>query len=180
MNLKASLLVGCLVVAVGNVALAQDVPVATPEHEILHKDVGVWNAKMTIWMPGMDDPITAEGVETNRMLGDFWIVSEFKADIFGQAFEGRAQTGYNAAKEKYVGTWVDSMEMNMTMMEGSWDEESQTMTFMGKGMSSATGEATISKNVVVYDDDDHHTMTMYMKDGDDWVKGLQIEYSRKD
>lgn len=77
----------------------------TPEHQRLEKDAGVWDAVATFFGPNGEE--NSKGVETNRMLGGFWLVSEFKGEFFGAPFEGRSQLGYDPIKKKYVGTWID-------------------------------------------------------------------------
>lgn len=162
------------------VALAQGAPAPSKEVEALKKDVGTWVAKMTMWMPDAPEPVKAEGIETNRMMGA-WLVSDFKGNIFGQQFEGRGQFGYDAKKKKYVGTWIDNMEPFMSTMEGSWDEGSQTMTYMSQGTNSQTGEPTKGKTVVVYKKDGSHVMTMYMEsEPGKFTKSMEIVYTRKD
>lgn len=180
MNLKVNLLAAALLVCGVSVTVAQQAQEPDELHKVLKKDVGVWDAKMTMWMPGFDEPIEAQAVETNRMMGDFWLVSEFKAEIFGQPFEGHGQFGYDPNKEKFVGTWTDSMTPTISLMSGEWDYEKQTMTHISKGTNPETGGEMISKNVVVYESDDAHTMTMFMKGEDgSWEKSMEIAYTRK-
>ena len=150
------------------------------EHKILKNEVGTWKANMKIWMPGTDQPMSAEGVEVNEMLGDFWIVSKFKGDMAGQAFEGRAALGYDPAKKKYVGTWFDNMNPHMSFMEGTYDKETKTLTMNTTGVGM-DGKPTKGKNVSVMKDDGSKVFTMYMQmpGTDEMVKGMEIVYTKK-
>lgn len=149
------------------------------ELDVLKQDLGTWEAEMTVWMPGQDEPVKMTGTETNTMLGSF-LVSVFKADFFGQEFEGRGQFGYDAQKKEYIGTWIDSMEPNMSFMRGQWDAEKKAMTFLTKGFNSQMGRETEGKNVVVYKENER-LMTMFMKSEDgDWTKSMEIKYTKKD
>ncbi len=48
-------------------------------------------------------------------------------------FHGQGQTGYDPAKKKYIGTWVDSMSPTIMMMEGDFDPRTKTLTMYSKG-----------------------------------------------
>lgn len=149
----------------------------SPEHEVLKKDVGTWKAKMTMWEGEGEPAMEAEGVETNRMMGDFWIVSTFKMDFGGMPFEGHGTNGYDPKTEKFVGSWVDSTSPYAMHMTGTYDEKTSTFTFKSEGLGP-DGQPTKGKSVIVYKDDDHRTFTMYdIVDGKE-VKKMVVEYER--
>ena len=78
-------------------------------YKVLAKEEGVWDADITTMMPGADGKVettTSKGVETNRMLAGKWLISDFKGEMFGSTFEGHGTNGYDAKKNKYVGSWV--------------------------------------------------------------------------
>ena len=80
----------------------------------MQKDLGVWDAVMKIWMQGPEsDPMISQGVERNRPMGDFWVVSNYESDLGGEKFVGHGQTGYDPAKKKFIGTWIDSMSPHL-------------------------------------------------------------------
>ena len=54
-------------------------------------------------------------------------MAEFSNHTTG--FEGHGLYGYDPAKGKYVGTWVDPMRTFMAVGEGSWDAATRTMTY---------------------------------------------------
>ena len=69
--------------------------------KVLAASEGTWDAEITTTVPGPDGKIetqTSKGVETNRLLAGKWLLSDFKGDFFGMAFEGHGQTGYDAKK----------------------------------------------------------------------------------
>jgi hypothetical protein len=37
--------------------------------------------------------------------------------------------GFDGARGKYVGTWVDPMRRSLVVAEGTWDEATRTMTY---------------------------------------------------
>ncbi len=166
----ASLLVVSLLVTA---SVAEDDP-----YQVLKRDVGEWQAEMKMFGPGTtSEPV--KGVERNRMLGNFWIVSDFSTQFMGQKFEGHGCFGYDTEKKKYVSLWIDSMSPFPVKMTGTWDADSNTMTFVGKGKDPSGNEISM-KNVTKYDGKDRRVFTMYMGTPDGkWVKSMEITYTRK-
>ncbi len=166
-----------------NFAWAQ-LPTATPEHALLKKDVGTWKATISMWY-GEDgsvdpnaDPVTSEGEEVNRMLGDFWVISTYKGDFAGMPFEGHAINGYDSKLKKYVGSWVDSVSPNAMHMLGTYDADSKTLTSLTTSVGM-DGQEVKGKSLMVYQSEDRRKLTMYeLKDGKE-LKSMEIIYVRK-
>ena len=153
--------------------------VAQDPTAILKKDIGTWDATIKMTMEGQEMEMT--GVETNRMIGNNFVVSTFKGDFGGMPFEGHGTTGYDESKGKYVGTWVDNMTPAMSIMEGKMEEKTGNMVFMVDGYDAQTQQKTKAKHIVEYKDDGSRVMTMMMKmpDSDEWVTGMVITYTKR-
>src|SRR5262245_9339444 len=106
---------GVLAVCVASPALAQDKPQGQgsgappmsapqpgPEHQMLARDAGVWEATVESWMEPGKPPAVSKGVETNTMMSGMWLLTEFKADFMGSPFQGHGVTGYDPIKKKFV------------------------------------------------------------------------------
>jgi len=181
---KTALIVGLLSLAFVDRADAQPRTAVTDHHKILQKDVGVWNVKMKLWPEGPDGPVVeGVGVERNRALGNgLWILSNFKGSFGGTAYEGHGTFGYNTHKEKYVGTWVDSMNSAMSRMEGTYDQKTKTLTLHAEG-TDPNGKTMKSKNVSKYIDDNNRVFTMSRRvpdTEDKYVKMMELQYTRKE
>ena len=160
-------------------AHAQD----SKEHDILKKDVGTWTAECKMWAAGPDaDPIVSPGKEVNRMLpGGKWMVSDFEGEFGGETFNGHGVFGYDPDKKKYVGTWIDSMSPYMMKMEGTYNDETKTMT-MFYTAKDESGQEAKGKTVSVTKDEKTRVFTMYMQTAeskDDFVKMMEITYHKK-
>src|SRR5262245_59822539 len=107
-----------------SVASAQDTDAAKQ----MKRDVGDWNIVIKMFGDPTGAPAVSKGTETKFMLGDMWLISHFKGEVMGTRFEGLRQNGFDPEKKKYVASWVDSTSRYPTHMEGTWDEENQTMT----------------------------------------------------
>jgi hypothetical protein len=151
-----------------------------PEHALLKKDVGTWDATVEMNGPPGTPAMVSKATETVAVTcGGLWQVSEFKGDMGGMAFEGRSTVGYDPAKKKYVGTWVDSTTAGLTLTEATYDPAKKTMTGWLEG-PDATGKTTKMKEVTEWKDDDTRVFTMFTTapDGKDYPI-MKISYKRR-
>ncbi len=159
-------------------ALAQmpAMPQPGPEHEMLKKDVGTWDASVEAFMAPGAPAMVSKGTETVSMMGGFWQLSEFKSEMMGQPFEGRGTTGYDPAKKKYVGTWVDTMMPSYYTVEASYDAAKKTMTSVMEG-PDPSGQISKTKAITEWKDADNRVFTMYGPD--DKTVVMRITYKRR-
>lgn len=93
---------------------------------VFDKDVGEWDATMEIVpFPGAP-PVVQRGHYSNRILGGRWLVVEWRTE---EGFEGHGVYGWNPAKQRYTGVWVDSMQSGIATSEGTWDADRRAMTY---------------------------------------------------
>jgi hypothetical protein len=147
-------------------------PKPGPEHELLKKFEGTWDA--TVSAMGKESKATA----TYKLdLGGFWLTEDFKGTFEGQKFEGRGTIGFDPIKKKYVASWVDSMSPSLFVLEGTFDKDGKTLTETGEGPME--GKMTKMKNVYEFKDKDTIIFTMYsIQDGKD-QQMFRITYKRK-
>ncbi len=192
MNLPKSLARLCVAAAVLGASasgMAQEegsppIPKPTAEHKILAADEGTWDATIKSFVAGPDaEPTVSKGVEVNTVLpGGLWALSEFRGDFGGVAFEGRGQFGYDPLKKKYVGSWIDSINPSLSVLEGTYDARTKTMTLVGDGVDPATKTKYTQKMVTTSKDDGTRVFTLYMKfegAGDDEIKFMEIAYTKR-
>lgn len=163
-----------------SMSVAQESPL-TEQHKVLTQDEGEWNAAMTMWIPGVPEPIKGSGSEVNRLIGGgLWVISDFTSEIGGEEFVGHGTFGYDPVAEKYVGTWVDSMTPHIATMEGTYDADSRTMTFLMEAVGP-DGTKQRHKSVAVYNEDGSRTFTMYnaADTASGWAKTMEIVYTKK-
>lgn len=177
-----------LVTSLASVSLFADAtfaqfPTPAPEHKILKMDVGTWKAEIKTWS-GPDgkadpnaEPMSSTGTEVNKMLGEFWVMSDFEGNFGGMEFRGHAVSGYDPKLKKYVASWTDNVSPSAMHMIGSYNADKKEFTYDTKGVGM-DGEEMLGKSVTTYVDDDHRTMVMYeMHDGKP-VKSMEITYTR--
>jgi hypothetical protein len=154
-------------------AMAQ---VPLEQHEMLKMDEGIWDAKISMWTAPGTDPIQGTAKEVNTMIGELWSVGTLEGNIGALDFVGQATLGYDPVQKKYVGTWIDSVTSVITHMLGTYDAESKTLTLFYE-IFAEDGQAEERKNIMVYDKNTRD-FTMFIKNGDEWTKSMEIMYQR--
>lgn len=180
MELKRSVVLAALLCGAATGARAQDMfqmPKPGPEHEVLTKDVGTWDATVEMMMPPAPP---SKGVETNTLgPGGLWLIGDFKSEMMGAPFQGHAITGWDPARKKYVGTWVDSMTTALTVTESTYDAASRSMTGYIEA-PGPDGRPIKMKAVTQHTDNDTRVFTMYVPgpDGKE-APSMKITYKRR-
>ncbi|HUR27124.1 MAG TPA: DUF1579 domain-containing protein [Planctomycetota bacterium] len=155
---------------------AMEMPKPGPEHEMIAHSVGTWDATMTDYMSG---GTVSKGVSTRKMTGGgFWLVEDYTGQMAGGVFSGHGVTGYDQAKKKYVGMWVDSMSSAMMTTESTYDAGTHKLTAEGM-MPMGTEMVPITLVSQDVDDDTQvFTMSMAGEDGKPMV-AIKIDYKRR-
>lgn len=158
---------------------AQEMPKPGPEHAVLTQDVGTWDATVEMAMAPGQPPSVSKGVETNTLLGELWLIQDFKSEMMGQPFAGHGVAGYDPQKKKYVSTWVDSMSTWLAVSDNTWDPATKTMTGWMEG-PDMTGKMIKMRAVMEHKDADtrHFAIWSPGPDGKE-VAGLKITYKRR-
>ena len=153
-------------------------PMPGPEHAILKAEAGVWDAVVEVL--GGPAPAISKGSETNTLMGNgLWLITDFKSEMMNMPFHGHGTTGWDPAKKKYVGTWVDTMSTGVMLSEGTYDAGTKTMTSWMEG-PDMTGQMTKMKAVTEWKSPDNRVFSMYMPgpDGKE-VATMRITYARR-
>lgn len=149
-----------------------------PMHDLLAKSVGEWKTEIQSWMdPNMPPTVTEGKSVCESMLGGRYFHTIETANFMGMPFEGSSITGYDNATKKFFSYWVDNMSTGGMVLEGSYDEATQTFTYAGSGMSF-TGEYKV-REIIQHVNDDETMFTMYMEEsGKPEMKMMEIKYTR--
>jgi hypothetical protein len=153
-----------------------------PQHEMLKKMAGEWNAKVTSQMDPSQPAQVEQSTSTFTMLMDGRYCQEVTSgQMMGQPFSGMGLTGYDNVLGKYVSTWVDNFGTGIMTSVGTPDASGKVITWIGTMSDPVTGKPTKERMVTTIKDDDHHTFEMYgtPPGGKKEMKMMTIEYSRK-
>ncbi len=146
------------------------------EHQQLQRLVGKWSTVTTTFGP--TGPSKSEGkAEFESLHGGRFVRQTFEGEMEGQKFTGTGVSGYDNAKKKFVGAWIDSMGTGIIRFEGTYDVKTNTLTETGVG-SGPFGEMKW-KTTTQYKSADEFLFTMFMLQGEKEMKMMEIVYSRK-
>lgn len=175
------------VLALGTAVRAQDAPEfpkPQKEHEILKQFEGEWDAVCR--MVGKDQPGDREGAqskgrETARLgYGGFWLVMDFKGEAQQKSFEGRGTIGYDPVKQRYMLTWIDSLNPRMMVAEGDTDKSGKALTFYGECVDPSDKSRSSEKLVFDFRDSNTRALTFYVGGADKQEqKAMEILYTRR-
>lgn len=159
-------------------------------HKLLASMDGSWTYKVKFWMNG--DPnskpqeSTGTAVRKSVMGGRFSMM-----DVTGKMqmpgadgkmkdfeFKGQGTDGYDNAKKKFVGTWMDNMGTGIMMSEGDFDPATKTFNYTAEYLM-APGMKQQIREVVKLTDKDHMIFEWYENHGGQEVKTMEINYTRK-
>ncbi|MBB2754639.1 UNVERIFIED_ORG: hypothetical protein GGI57_005375 [Rhizobium aethiopicum] len=148
---------------------------ALKEHSFLERLIGEW----TVTAPEMsgDEPWT----ETVRSLHGIWWVAEGT----GRMPDGKQGTsiltlGYNAAKGKYVGSWIGSMMDYMWVYEGELDASGNILDLYTTGPDFNSEGLADYREQIAFVDADHRTFISSVKQADgSWKQFMEARYTRK-
>lgn len=169
-----------LVTAVAGAEDAPEFPGTAPEHELLKRFVGEWEITGECTTTPGSDPTENTGRTSSRLLGGRWVINEMVFDADGTEIRGVQTLGYDPAKQKYIGTWTDSMMNHLWVYEGVYDEEKRTLVLdtMGPNMMG-DGELVPFQDTFEFVSEDKITMRSKAKDdAGEWVVFMTSEMSR--
>lgn len=159
---------------------AQDdfqMPTPAPEMDYLKKDLGSWDCTVKFWTEPNAEPLIDKATETNRMMGGFWMLSNFEGKVGGMDFKGHGTYGFDAEKKHYVGTWMDSLTPFAMQMTGKVDKATETITYTGEG-PGMDGKLHTHTLATCYKDG-KRVMTMHVETDGKKNKLMEITYTKK-
>ena len=154
-------------------------PKPGPEHKLLAKLEGTWNAKVKSWF-GPGEPKESSGVMVRTMIMDGrYLHEEFQGEFLGKKFLGSGVTGYDVNKKKFVMAWIDNFGTGVDTRTGTYDKENKTFTFLGEQDIPKTGEKAKVRDVLKLVSADEQTFEMYRSQEGKEFKIMEITYKRK-
>ena len=149
------------------------------QHEWLASMDGYWNAKVKLWMDPSQPASESEATSKNEMImNGLYQRSSHTGNMMGMPFSGESTTGYDNVNKKFVSSWIDNMGSGIMTMEGSYEDQTKTLTFIGKMTDPTTGTLMDFKETLKVISPDSHVLTMYMVQGDADIKTMEIIYTR--
>lgn len=158
-----------------------EMPKPQKEHEWLHNLVGEWKTRSTVNMGPEEAPMECEGTEKGAMFGGFWVVVKGESETMGTTVETQLTLGYDPAKGKYVGTWIDTVNNYLWNYTGTLDENGKTLTLLTEGQCPMTpGKTRQFKEVITLWGDNEKIFTSFMQmDDGTWQEIVTSKATKK-
>lgn len=155
-----------------------EMPAPVEQHQWLKKFVGEWTTEFQLTSPD-GQSMKESGTESVRAVGDFWITSDMRSTFLGDPYAAVLTLGYDPKKEKYIGTYVDSMTSLLWTYEGTLDEDKKKLTLMTEGEMPG-GEKVKFRESHEFKSDDHRIFTSEMIGPDgEFMEMLTVHAHRK-
>ena len=186
MTVRTALLVGLVIALAGRGRLsAQEsfkLPAPEKEHAWLTQLAGEWEYDSEAVIAPGQPPLKAKGTESVRSIGGFWTMLESKGTVANQPFTGILTLGYDPAKKKFVGTWIDSMNSHLVVYDNATLDASGKVLTLSCEMPNHMlgGKLTKFKDLLEVKSKDEKVLTSSMlgEDGK-WMTFLTVKYQRK-
>lgn len=158
----------------------QEMPKPLKEHEWLERFAGEWTFEGEASCQPGQSPVRFSGRDSARMIGGFWLVSQGKGDSKEMSYESLLTLGYDPEKEKYVGSWRDSMSAWLWRYEGTVDAGGAVLTLETEGPSPQDFDARAKfREVTEFKSPDHRVFTSSVLGGDgQWKTVVTIHFRR--
>ena len=157
-------------------------PGPTKEHAWLQQFAGEWESEAELVMAPGQPPMVVKGTQAARMVGGFWVMELGQGDFPGMGPVSTVLTiGYDAARQKFVGTWIDSTNDRLWHYEGGLDPSGKKLVLETEGPSPTDPAKTARyRDETEFPSADHRILRSSIQ-GDDgaWVVMLTAHYRRK-
>jgi hypothetical protein len=162
-------------------AVGQEFPTPQKEHAWLTQFVGEWETQTEASAGPGQPEMKCQGTMSARMLGGFWIVSQWNTEMMGMRVSAVQTIGYDGESKEYIGTWVDSMLNHVWKYQGSVDASGKILTLEAEGPNFMQGGKSAKfRDAYEFKSKDHIVMTSSMQDEDgNWVTFMTGDVRRK-
>ena len=114
-----------------------------PMHHLLVQWSGHWREEIKIWAtPNTKEPTTTPAIRDGRMAAEGrFLTSTTVGQIGTSPYEAQSVLGFDNAKKVFVKTWFDNLGTSILVLEGTYDEKSNVVDFVGYTTDPLTRKA---------------------------------------
>lgn len=151
------------------------------QHNWLKRLVGEWTYSGQCAVEPGGAPMTFEGTERVRSIGDLWIVGESTGTMPGGTPATMILTvGFDLALGRFVGSWIGSMASYMWVYSGFLDDAERVLTLETEGPSMKDPtKRTKYRDITEWVSDDRRLFrAMILGDDGKWEQMMSMELRR--
>lgn len=152
----------------------QDALRPAPQHRLLERRVGTWEATLVSRDPAGAE-VRTRGTLRVRELADFHTLEDFEGEFMGMEMLGHGVTSWCPIRQRFLSTWVDSMTPSPMQLSGDYDAERDELTLRGECFGPS-GKLEPCRTVTRFVDERHFTWALY---GSGDAPLLRIEYAKQ-
>ena len=162
-------------------------PEAARHMEFLEWEAGEWEAEVRLVADSPQaSPKRYRAEQTDRIGGcGLWLITDMRM-LPGQdgseapPYEGHGVLGFDPAKNRLVGVWIDSKTDWLGVAEGTLDPLGRQLTLEVEGRNPATGEPMPQRFVTTRLGQDRRRLEISVPAPDgDWFQVATIDYTRR-
>jgi hypothetical protein len=114
-----------------------------------------------------------------RLLGG-WLISESRGTAGPRSFTWILTLGYDPAQERFVATWIDSMQSHLWLYEGGLDDSGTALTLETEGPTGGDPARPARFHVVIEVlESDHYVMrSSILGPNGEWFEFSRADYRR--
>jgi len=146
-------------------------------HQWLQRLVGEWTY-------ASEDParlgVSWTGTESVRSLGGFWVVAESHGEMGGSPATTIMSLGFDPEKQRYVGTWINSMMADFWLYDGELSADGKTLTLAAEGPDMfVDGKIGLYHHVIEFQSDEERTLgARILREDGTWHEIVTTRYQR--
>lgn len=148
----------------------------------LERLTGEWSMVAEATLGPGQEPVRTEAREVARLLGGKWLVAESDGTApNGQEVTSIRTLGYSPVEERFVGTWISSLQSHLWTHTGRLDESGSVLTIETEGpiMGDPTKTARYREIIEIETDDLHVVRSMILGPDGEWFEFARAEYRRE-
>jgi hypothetical protein len=151
------------------------------EHEVLEQMVGIWDQRYTMWIRGVETPLTSEGTSRNAwVLGKRFVLSN-SATSPGQTVNSQhlGIYGFDTRTSLYTVFGVDTFGTYSVSATGAYDAKTKTLRLSGEN-SQPGRKPTAFRWELTFDSPTQTTLRIFLNVGDgEWFKATEVVSTKK-
>lgn len=152
-----------------------------PMHHLLMQWVGHWRQELKIWPnPKVKEPAISRLDFEGRVIceGKF-LEGSVRGEMMKKNYEAHTVIGYDNIKRKFIKTWLDNLGTGILILEGTMDEQTKTIDFLGTTLDPLTRQPLKVHQVMKLISPDKYILEVYRegKDGMEF-KSMEITATR--
>ncbi|MFZ2323904.1 MAG: DUF1579 domain-containing protein [Ignavibacteriaceae bacterium] len=150
-----------------------------PEHKMIANMVGEWDAEITMWTDPSQPPEITKGAAVYESIFDGrYIIGYYDGITLGMPFSGMNISGYDNVKKVFFSSLINNMGTGVMYLEGTYDKNSNTYNYSRETLDPMENKMKV-REVITIIDKDHSKFEMFVNMGNDEMKSMEINYSRK-